>query len=167
MSHERGRFPWSSFWFYGMGREQQVFPKRRHPCIMFYKKWHHHRFFFLSKWAFSEYPMEEGKAQNIWENFPERTLKLKLWKRIDWNFARWVTSSNCETVSHFCAMGNKLSGPKKVFRFSRPYSSSVSCCDCVYKGWAPGDIWDGDIYNNHKDTGLLKRKNLKKTLVWV
>ena len=42
MSHER----WSSFWFYGMGREQQVFPKRRHPCIMFYKKWHHHRFFF-------------------------------------------------------------------------------------------------------------------------
>ena len=92
MSHERGRFPWSSFWFYGMGREQQVFPKRRHPCIMFYKKWHHHRFFFSSKWAFSEYPMEEGKAQNIWENFPERTLKLKLWKRIAWNFARWVTS---------------------------------------------------------------------------
>ena len=61
----------------------------------------------------------------------------------------------------FCAMGNKLSGPKKVFRFSRPYSSSVSCCDCVYKGWAPGDIWDGDIYNNHKDTSLLKRKKLK------
>ena len=74
-------------------------------------------------------------------------------------------------------MGNKLSGPKKVFRFSRPApcTSSVSCCDCVYKGWALDFLdltiwyleWTSRYHFGRRKILTKRRKRPSKVWFWL